>query len=981
MKKMNTVSIPAALLAVLGTFGGLADTLPAPVDGVLTIDVSSDVEYTSAIPGGVAKLVKKGVGTATLAVSNAGFTGAVEVQQGTLAGCVKETTTGTGYGYTRSFGDPSSITITAGATLCFLDKGTTEVTPASPRTHYFSGPLTVGGSGVGGLGAVRCATTVNKDVSMHYVWKNVTLTSATTLDATRRWGFGGGTFDMGGYDLTLVGGNIFELGRSMQNTCVNPGDIHIRGNTSLLWESINSFKMPTGYQIGDKTCHLSDGGCVRHFTTTYGNAKFPWAVVASGDAKIMGYYYGGEAADWEFNHLWPLDYYGYFHTPIVMTSADTELKADFYTGAKCDVLNFGAGVTGPGRLVVGVDQWRLGQTVLRGGVSTIGALKLNAGRLIVMNGATLSVTNRPVNNQWNEPTGEDSARSPVRIGGTQYAGSAPRLVVENGGVFKTHFAVGPNDSGNLSTNDAIVMVGHAAGSYGILEIHEGATVSNVLYVGQSGQGAVYMRGGDVFLKTKKLGNVGIGGYGAFVMDGGRLTTNAKLEIGTSARGIFIQRGGVLNHATEGDLSNSFSGQFSLARANADSYGCYYNCGGTLNAPKSQLWLMKHNSLVNGNGTEAFFTLDGPNARAQFRQAKSMVQTSSVKYGAITLRNGGELSVDRMFRDNFIQECGKDAVQTWAAIKDSAFTSRFHLVFDGGVLRTTKAGEFFSYEKLDGTGAEGADATRLPERVLVYEKGATIDTAGNDVVFRAPLAAPQGKGLDAVTIPDGTLTNVNYFIGPRRVIVTDASNNKLVAGAVVDFNVTNRQQRAVIVTHPGENLPDDVKVRVENVTNNGWTDLTVANGGVALRTLASGGLTKRGGGRLTLVGANTYGGKTRVEAGALEFLDVNGYPGGDLEFAPDAVTNAAAAVVTAPRLAFRSGAKLRVTGADELVPDCVRGVKTLVRTTEPLAALPAIEWTDAEGTPVAMPAAWTVRLGAGGRSIDFSYCRGTMVIFR
>ena len=966
-------------VAAFAAVSAFAAELPEPVGGVITIDIDTDVEYTTVLGSGVAKIVKEGTGQATLAANNTAFTGEIEIREGTLAGCVKHTTAGTGYDYVRSFGSPTRITILEGATLYALDKGSGEVTAAAPETYFLTGQLVVGGQGVGDLGAVRFCPE-NGDISIHYVWQDVTLTSATTLDASHRWGFGGGTFDMGGYDLTLIGGNIFELGRSMSNICLNPGDIYVRDKTSLLWESMGTFVMPNGYVIGDKTCYLSGGGCIRSFTTTYGNAKFPWGVRVTGAGEIMGFMNNANL-DWETNHSWPMDYYGYFHTPIVLADAQTEFRADFYQDSKGDTVNFGAGVAGPGRMIVGGDsQWRRGQVVLRGpSTSTLGALKVYAASLIVMNGATLSVTNAPENNQWNEPTGVDSAASPVLIGGVRSDLCTPRLLIEGGGVFKTRFTAGVNDDSTASTNDTVTLIGHTSGTYGIMDIREGAVVTNVLYAGVSGQGAVYMRGGDVFLKTKRLGNVGVGGYGAFVMDGGRLTTNCKIEIGTQGRGIFIQRGGYVDFATDGNLSNSFSSQFSLARAGSSSYGCYYNCGGTLYAPKSQVWLMKHNSLVNGYGAEAFFTLDGANAKAQVRQVKSMVQTSSVKYGAVTLRNGGELACDRMFRDNFIQECGASTVDTWANIRHSDFTSRFHLVFDGGVLKTTKAGEFFSYEKLDGSAAEAADETRLPERVLVYEKGAVIDTAGNDVVFRAPLAAPQGKCLDAVTLPED-LTKENVFVGPRRILVTDSANGLLVAGAVADFNVTNRQQRGIIVTHPGENLPEGVKVRVENSANNGWTDLTVANGGLTLRTPVSGGLVKRGAGKLSLVGANTYGGKTRIEGGAIEFLNEEGMTGNDVEFAAEAVEAAelGAPLLMANRLKLDAGKKLRVIGVDGLTVASFGKMRTLVSVANAMSAMPDVELVDSEGQ-VVTSADWRFSFSADRKTLKFGKARGLVVL--
>ena len=78
---------------------------------------------------------------------------------------------------------------------------------------------------------------------------------------------------------------------------------------------------------------------------------------------------------------------------------------------------------------------------------------------------------------------------------------------------------------------------------------------------------------------------------------------------------------------------------------------------------------------------------------------------------------------------------------WNNVKNMVTNTVQYLTFDGGILKTGQAGEFF----------QSADGSRVPDRVLVYEKGATIDTDGKDVTWRAPLARPEGKGLASVSI--------------------------------------------------------------------------------------------------------------------------------------------------------------------------------------------------------------------------------------
>ncbi|MBO7687132.1 MAG: hypothetical protein J6V72_12145, partial [Kiritimatiellae bacterium] len=96
--------------------------------------------------------------------------------------------------------------------------------------------------------------------------------------------------------------------------------------------------------------------------------------------------------------------------------------------------------------------------------------------------------------------------------------------------------------------------------------------------------------------------------------------------------------------------------------------------------------------------------------------------------------------------------------------------------------------------------------------------------------------------------------------------------------------------------------------------------------------------------------------------------------------------AAAALVgangTAPLLTAVSytGGALRVTEADALDDETWRGMKTVATFTEPLAALPSVEFVKADGT-AANPGAWTFMLMNGGRTLTFGYLRGTQIIFR
>lgn len=70
---MRNIKIPVVCCAfvALAVTGG-AEPIPAPVDGVITIDISSNVTYDEPLPA-ASQLVKRGTGTATLTAASSAF--------------------------------------------------------------------------------------------------------------------------------------------------------------------------------------------------------------------------------------------------------------------------------------------------------------------------------------------------------------------------------------------------------------------------------------------------------------------------------------------------------------------------------------------------------------------------------------------------------------------------------------------------------------------------------------------------------------------------------------------------------------------------------------------------------------------------------------------------------------------------------------------------------------------------------------------
>ena len=148
--------------------------------------------------------------------------------------------------------------------------------------------------------------------------------------------------------------------------------------------------------------------------------------------------------------------------------------------------------------------------------------------------------------------------------------------------------------------------------------------------------------------------------------------------------------------------------------------------------------------------------------------------------------------------------------------------------------------------------------------------------------------------------------------------------------------------------------------------------------------SDGGLTKKGDGTLTVGGANTYNGPTRVLGGTIAFTNASGFPGGDVEIDGEmlAARSTSTACITVPSLAFNSGSKIRILVSTGFNLSRLKSWHKVVSSTATIAGdVPEVEVVDAvTGETVSCIAKAT--LDDGGKSISVKASdKGFCLIYR
>ncbi len=448
------------------------------------------------------------------------------------------------------------------------------------------------------------------------------------------------------------------------------------------------------------------------------------------------------------------------------------------------------------------------------GPHTVGYTRTYTGSLILTNDAVFAVG---IPNQSLYFADKAGALSPSN----RIAGTSSFTVPENGY--------------NKSSGKLVVgQNGHA-----VLDIAENARVSGPLYVGNSAGsgGAIYQSGDSVVVNTAGAANdgrIGNSGYGHYWLESGTYTNKGYTQVGyaNNSYGIFRQTGGhfVLSAAgtpATGVVGDYYGGNLAASRGGNGAILLY---GGD--------FLYGHTWTVNSDGSydsaPAYSVLTiGGDAYARVDNGTLDIGrlTNSLSTALINFEGYGVLHARRIY--------------------SYGNASKKYVNFNGGTFRVN-TGDSVSY-LFNYTGVN------QPTRTTLYGEGATFDVPTN--LTRSvdiPLSAPSGRGLVSFNL-DTPLTG--YYAPPFPILNSHGGYAGFVdtvydraSGAVTGFRAISSGN-----DHPA----GDVTV---TLTGGGQTNVTLT-----LRTApaTSGGLTKTGGGVLTLTSTqNTYSGPTRVREGTL-----------------------------------------------------------------------------------------------------------------
>lgn len=372
----------------------------------------------------------------------------------------------------------------------------------------------------------------------------------------------------------------------------------------------------------------------------------------------------------------------------------------------------------------------------------------------------------------------------------------------------------------------------------VVELNDGCALTGRVYAVSGGRSVWNIRGGELVDVTGPCADgylsCGANGYAYVNQTGGRFLGRAHTGLMRGgSTGIYHLRGGTFGYIP-GQVGTE---NFTLSRGYG--MGVLHQTGGVHDTPDKSLY-MGIQAYSDPTGGLAVATLDGPDA---------LMRVGSVDLGRrltnftaiVNLMNGGVLNTKAIAH----------AVREAERVNTHGYVN-----FNGGVFRAAGA-------NADVFGPDG----RRPTRVTVFRKGAVFDTAGFDCGLGAPgLAAPSGKGVERIEIPDSA-KRTGYYGSPEVVITGDGTG----ATAFCEFDEETGTIGPITVTCPGwDYTTATATIRTADRTATVALDVTLA-------VQTGGGLVKLGANTLTLSGVHTYAGETVVSNGTLRLAAAASLP--------------------------------------------------------------------------------------------------------
>jgi len=626
---------------------------------------------------------------------------------------------------------------------------------------------------------------------------------------------------------------------------------------------------------------------------------------------------------------------------------------------------------GPGTLTFTANTTPEGNTKLINGegAMTVAGNKVRRLSKLDVSGGTLTLENAGYiwAGTWDVANNAHKANVTWTVGGANNTTPA-KMVVKSGTVIDT-FVPGAAASSSFNVEDS--------GTKGaILEVHDGAAITNKLNIGFSEKrmGAFYQYGGSV--RTICYGsNDGFtaryaNSYGFVDLMGGTLAMRNWWRFGGHPTSVGVLRISGGTFTADSALCVSFGGWGELYMT-----GGQFRSGGVIHIGELH-WGDK--TAGNYDTRRGLLTLGGAgNPQMNVASWFDVCERTNQFMGVVNM-NAGVLATPTFAKSDYEMNN-----------RDND-TAKAFVNFGGG-----------AWKAYDSSSAIFSSGVRKVDRVTVFPGGATLDINGKTSSNAAvPFEKPFGKGVASITWPSGTSTN--GYLGAPEVYITGGGGTGAVAHCTFDARTGTLGE--IVVSSPGWGYTSAPTATIKSADRK--TTITCAVTMTDGEEQPGGGLTLTNSsataGTFTLSSANTYTGATVVAGGTLKLGAADAIPAANEVRLAGGTFDAASYNVSYARVGGYGTLKGNVTVTDKLVFDAAQpttpglavngtlnvanGVTVEIANTN-LLTRGTIHTLATSSTPfpatlqsnLQMP--WRVYLSDGGKTLKMGYLAGTMMLLK